>query len=153
MLAEPVDTKECAELSRIRPEAEAARLTAEPLRTMPPAATGATALLVEASRRLSKVVRDADTVARLGGDEFAILLPEIHELAQVEEIATRALAALSAPFKLKLGVGNVSCSLGIALFPEHGSETDVLQNHADRALYAAKNSGRNCFRVYSSALG
>ena len=107
------------------------------------------ALLIEAARRMVACVRDSDTVARLGGDEFAILLPEIHDVLEVEEAARRTLTALERPFELSDGVGHVSGSIGIALYPDHGHESDVLERHADMALYAAKEGGRNGYRVYS----
>ena len=107
------------------------------------------ALLVETSRRLSACLREADTVARLGGDEFAMILTEVSNIGDAEEIAQRALHALSAPFALSEGTANISCSIGIALFPDHGEETEILQRHADKALYAAKDGGRNTYRIYT----
>jgi diguanylate cyclase (GGDEF)-like protein/PAS domain S-box-containing protein len=107
------------------------------------------ALLIEAARRMVACVRDSDTVARLGGDEFAILLPEIHDVLEVEEAAQRVLTALERPFELSEGGGQVSGSIGIAIYPDHGHESDVLERHSDTALYVAKEAGRNCYRVYS----
>ncbi len=109
-------------------------------------------LLIEVSRRLLACVRESDTVARLGGDEFAVLLPEVHDILQVEEAAQRALDALARPFNLAEGVAHVTGSLGIVMFPEHGSNAELIQRHADLALYAAKEAGKNCYRVYSTLL-
>lgn len=106
-------------------------------------------VLIETSRRLSSCLREADTIARLGGDEFAMILTEVKHIGDAEDIAQRALHALSAPFALAEGTAHISCSIGIALFPNHGEETEILQRHADKALYAAKDGGRNTYRIYT----
>ena len=111
------------------------------------------ALLIEASRRLGDCLRASDTVARLGGDEFAMILGEITSAGDAEEVARRALEALAQPFVLKEGTAEVSGSIGIAFYPDHGSDATSLQRHADAALYAAKSDGRNRYRVYSISTG
>jgi diguanylate cyclase (GGDEF)-like protein/PAS domain S-box-containing protein len=106
-------------------------------------------LLVETAHRLIAAVRESDTVARLGGDEFAIVLSEVHTLAEAEEVAQRIVLSLARPFELKEGMGRISGSIGVALFPEHGNDAETLQRHADMALYAVKEAGRNGYRLYS----
>jgi len=104
-------------------------------------------LLVETARRLRLSVRAADTIARLGGDEFAAILAEVGSRAEVEEVAARIVADLARPFELKTGTAHISCSMGIALFPEHGMEVEALQRNADAALYEVKESSRNAYRI------
>ncbi len=104
-------------------------------------------LLVETAHRLRLGVRAADTVARLGGDEFAAILSEVGSRREVEDVAGRIVADLARPFALQTGTASISCSIGIALFPEHGRDSDSLQRSADKALYAVKDSTRNAFRI------
>ncbi|PKO88575.1 MAG: hypothetical protein CVU16_13675 [Betaproteobacteria bacterium HGW-Betaproteobacteria-10] len=104
-------------------------------------------LLVEAARRLTRAVRDSDTVARLGGDEFAVILPMISNLAEVEEIAQRIVNKLARVFCLTSGEANISASVGVAIYPENGERMAELMASADSALYAAKQSGKNCYRI------
>ncbi|MDK9705094.1 MAG: diguanylate cyclase [Sulfuritalea sp.] len=104
-------------------------------------------LLVETAKRLRLCVRAADTVARIGGDEFAAILTEVGSRTEIEEIAARIVAAIARPFELTAGTARISCSIGIALFPEHGRDVEALQHVADATLYAVKASGRNAFRI------
>lgn len=104
-------------------------------------------LLVETARRLRLCVRAADTIARLGGDEFAAILTDAGSRAEVEEVAARIVAELARPFDLQAGTANISCSIGIALFPEHGTDAEALQHNADVALYGVKESSRNAYRI------
>ena len=106
------------------------------------------ALLVEIALRLKHAVREADRVARLGGDEFAILLSQTSELAAVESVCQRILAALGEPVVFKSSIMRVTGSIGSALCPKQGSTTDALYKAADTALYDAKRSGRNMWSWY-----
>jgi diguanylate cyclase (GGDEF)-like protein/PAS domain S-box-containing protein len=106
-------------------------------------------LLVEAARRLTSCVREADTVARLGGDEFAIILTEMTIESEAEQVAQRAVSLLAEPYHLDAGTAHVSGCVGIALYPRHAQDSEQLQRNADIALYAAKESGRNNYRMYS----
>jgi diguanylate cyclase (GGDEF)-like protein/PAS domain S-box-containing protein len=107
------------------------------------------ALLIEAAHRLTAAIRDSDTVARLGGDEFAVVLPEINGPLEAEEVAQRIVQSMRQPFHLKEGTGQISASIGMAVFPDHGADAETLQKHADMALYAVKKGGRNAYRAYS----
>jgi diguanylate cyclase (GGDEF)-like protein/PAS domain S-box-containing protein len=109
-------------------------------------------LLREAARRLSACVRGCDTVSRLGGDEFAILLPEIRAGDDLGLIAKKILDVFNDPFLLSSKELFVSCSIGIALYPEDSVDADDLLKFADSAMYLAKRSGRNNFRFYSKDL-
>jgi diguanylate cyclase (GGDEF)-like protein/PAS domain S-box-containing protein len=106
-------------------------------------------LLVEAARRLTSCVREADTVARLGGDEFAIILSEMASENEAEQVAQRAVNLLAEPYHLDAGTAHISGCVGIAIYPRHGVDSEQLQRNADIALYAAKEGGRNSYRMYS----
>jgi predicted signal transduction protein with EAL and GGDEF domain len=90
---------------------------------------------------------EGDLVTRLGGDEFAVVL-KLDEMARAEQFAEHLLKLLAAPFDLDGVHEHVTCSIGIALAPDHTSDDDVLMRHADLALYAAKESGRSTYRFY-----
>jgi diguanylate cyclase (GGDEF)-like protein/PAS domain S-box-containing protein len=109
-------------------------------------------LLMEAAVRLSSCVRSYDTVARLGGDEFAILLPQVRSGDDLGRIAGKILDKFGEPFLLDGKEIFVSCSIGIALYPNDSTEANDLVKYADSAMYFAKRSGRNNFRFYSKDL-
>jgi len=109
-------------------------------------------LLREASARLSACVRSYDTVARLGGDEFAILLPNIRYGDDLGRIASKMLGVFNERFLLEGKEIFVTCSIGIAVYPNDSTEADDLMKYADLAMYLAKRSGRNNFRCYSKEL-
>ena len=90
-------------------------------------------------------------LARVGGDEFIIVLTGGVDLARAERTAEGIVAALARPFRQGDYELVVTPSLGIALFPEHGADVETLLKNADSAMYAAKSSGRNQFRIYSSS--
>ncbi|NKE73778.1 putative bifunctional diguanylate cyclase/phosphodiesterase [Candidatus Manganitrophus noduliformans] len=97
-------------------------------------------LIQHVGRRLKEVLRPTDTVARLGGDEFALILP-LAEAGHATLVASKVLKALEEPFEIEGLPIAVELSLGIALYPEHGSNADSLIQRADVAMYAAKRSG------------
>ena len=92
------------------------------------------------ARRLAAAVRPGDTVVRLGGDEFALLLPGTGA-AGAEESARRLLETVCAPIVLEGLQVDVDASIGIAVAPEHGTDLDALLQHADVAMYLAKETG------------
>jgi diguanylate cyclase (GGDEF)-like protein len=109
------------------------------------------ALLSEVSTRVQSCIREGDTVARLGGDEFVVILSQTGTTSNVEEVAARILQELVTPFDLPGGADTqISGSIGIALYPEHGeTETQLLQ-HADQAMYHVKNTGRGGYHFWHS---
>ncbi|GAC1506736.1 MAG: hypothetical protein NVS2B16_00830 [Chloroflexota bacterium] len=94
-------------------------------------------LLQQLGGRLVTALRGSDTVARLGGDEFAMLLPSTDESGAVEAIS-KLLHVFDRPFVLEGKSAHVAGSIGIAVFPEHGSDASLLMRRADDAMYAAK---------------
>lgn len=107
-------------------------------------ATGDT-LLVEAAKRITGCMRETDTVARLGGDEFTVLLTELHDVNNVERVASAILKCLLEPFNLGDHSVIISASIGITLYPNDGIDSSELLKSADQAMYAAKRLGRNRF--------
>lgn len=105
-------------------------------------------LLAEAARRLSACVRATDTVARIGGDEFALVVGGIAEAGQALAVAEKVRRAIAAPFQHDGLELRVSSSIGVAVFPEHGSGARALLRHADTAMYAAKAGGRDRVCLY-----
>ena len=110
------------------------------------------ALLKQVAERLRNCLRDTDTVARLGGDEFIIMIPDAATAQVVGEVAQRVLSEFSLPFSDGEQEMYVSASIGISLFPRDGSDPDELVKHADRAMYSAKDSGRNMYRYFTEDL-
>lgn len=109
-------------------------------------------LLCQAAARLNASVRDYDTVARLGGDEFAILLPDISQGDGLGRIANNILEKFRERFLLDGQEVFISCSVGIALYPDDSADANDLIKYADSAMYLAKRSGRSNFRFYSKDL-
>jgi len=109
-------------------------------------------LLQSVARRLTACVRNSDTVSRQGGDEFVIMLADdVHE-QDVILIAEKILAALAAPYNIENLELQVSASIGIALYPTDGQDSETLIKHADTAMYHAKSSGRNCFQFFKDEM-
>lgn len=103
-------------------------------------------LLRQIGLRLRKCLRESDTIARVGGDEFAVMLPNTH-LEGASLITRKILKALETPFALNDATVEVGGSIGIALYPDHGEEGDLLFQQADKAMYAAKQAGGG-YRIY-----
>lgn len=105
-------------------------------------------LLRTAARRLRASVRQSDLVARLAGDEFLIVLDDIEGLQDVNRVAQAVLDALRQPFALPGQTVALTPSIGISIFPDHGSSVDELILRADSAMYQAKSDGGNRYRLY-----
>ena len=106
-------------------------------------------LLKVVAERLTENVREVDTVARLGGDEFAVLLEDVESDEQSIAAAKRLLEALIPPAKLGDYEIAATGSVGIALFPDHAENESELLQYADKAMYRAKQNGRDGFALYS----
>jgi diguanylate cyclase (GGDEF)-like protein/PAS domain S-box-containing protein len=102
------------------------------------------ALLVELSRRLTGLLRASDTVARLGGDEFGLLLPEQAAPGDALAAAERVRRAIEEPVVVQGVPLSIEVSIGIALYPGHGEDVDTLLQHADVAMYKAKEENAGC---------
>jgi diguanylate cyclase len=109
-------------------------------------------LLQEVARRLSTVVRTADTVARFGGDEFVLIGTSIGDADDAANLASRVMDVLQAPVRIAAIDIHTSPSIGIAMYPDDGVTMQVLLAHADAAMYSAKQHGRGTFRRYSPGM-
>jgi diguanylate cyclase (GGDEF)-like protein len=98
-------------------------------------------LLQAVANRLKGCVRDTDTVARIGGDEFVVLLHSIHASEDADSVAGKIRQVLAQPLRLDGHSLNMHTSIGVALYPEHGTEEKQLFRHADEAMYAVKRLG------------
>jgi diguanylate cyclase (GGDEF)-like protein/PAS domain S-box-containing protein len=106
-------------------------------------------LLQEVAERLKTWGREQDTVARLGGDEFLIMLTNVKDVPDAAVAAERLMDAMTAEFVVQGHVLTVSCSIGISIFPEHGTDCERLIKNADAAMYNSKECGRNNFRFFT----
>nr|KZA98595.1 diguanylate cyclase [Rhizobium leguminosarum] len=108
-------------------------------------------LLCQAAKRLNECVEHLGTVARFGGDEFAIILPNMKE-DELAQLAKALLDKFADAFQLDGREVFVSCSIGVATYPNDAETADDLIRYADSALYFAKQTGRGAFRFYSADL-
>ena len=107
-------------------------------------------LLVEVGARLRKHLRSSDLIGRLGGDEFLVVLEEVQDIAPVATVAKKLLAEIMRPYSLAGREANVTASIGISVYPDDAADAAALMKHADTAMYAAKQSGKNTFSFYAA---
>jgi|GEM_PF-3908889 len=104
-------------------------------------------LLQQLARRLQNAVRTSDTAARISGDEFAIIA---YDTENAERIAEHVMQALRAPFNIAGQPYFATCSIGVSVFPQHGTTAEQLLACADHAMYRSKADGRNTYHVFST---
>ncbi|MGA9666205.1 MAG: diguanylate cyclase [Gallionella sp.] len=109
-------------------------------------------LLKDVALRIQACLRESDTAARIGGDEFVVLLPAIETQQDASKVGEKILAALNRPFVLAGHTLEISGSIGVAVYPEHGKDDKLLVKSADIAMYHAKKNGRNNVRMYQRGL-
>ena len=109
-------------------------------------------LIRQVAQRMQAEMRASDVLARLGGDEFVVLLPELeHGVDDAIAVAERMIETLNGAFHVAGHELFISCSIGIACSPEHGTDYESLMQHGDAAMYVAKASGRGAFAVHAGA--
>jgi len=108
-------------------------------------------LLLAVAQRMLACVRDSDTVARIGGDEFVLLLRNVNDETErnASVVAEKVRESLAQVFVIEGHALHISCSIGIALYPQHGQTDIQLAHHADHAMYQAKQAGRNQVVLYN----
>ncbi len=110
-------------------------------------------ILIETAKRLKKTLREDDVICRFGGDEFIIILEHIQDSKNLADIAYKLNQTLKIPYEMKNYTHYLSCSIGIAIYPNDAKTEDELIKNADAAMYQAKNSGKNRYFFYSHDLG
>lgn len=105
-------------------------------------------MLKEVAKRILQCLRESDSAARIGGDEFIVLLPFIEVEADALAVAEKIRNTLNLSFEIEGRSLNISSSIGVAIYPEHGSDEKTLLKNADTAMYFAKEKGRNTVRVF-----
>ncbi|MCJ9732065.1 bifunctional diguanylate cyclase/phosphodiesterase, partial [Bradyrhizobium sp. PRIMUS42] len=110
------------------------------------------ALLVELSKRLGRDLRDSDMLSRISGDEFLLLLSPIQSQEEVAEFMQSTLERLTAPFFIDHSEVFASTSVGISLYPDHGSSFETLRQNADIAMYRIKNNGKGLAAFFDASM-
>lgn len=105
-------------------------------------------LLQEVARRVKSRMRTADTVARLGGDEFVVLMEDLQEAGDCASLAQELMAEIARPMELGGHAVEIRASMGMAFYPEDGTNPMELMKRADLAMYSAKAAGRNTYRFF-----
>ncbi len=105
-------------------------------------------LLIALSQRMKAVLREGDTLARIGGDEFVAILVDLEHAEDCKPILQRILHAASEPVLVGAVPLKVSASMGVTMYPQDGSDAELLLRHADQAMYIAKQDGKNRFHMF-----
>lgn len=108
---------------------------------------GGDTLLKMVADRLVAAVRKEDTVARMSGDEFVIALSELSHADEVTHLVSKVKQSLSRPYNIQGHDVNMTVSIGVSAYPLHGEDITTLMKNADLALYEAKRTGKNTYRI------
>ena len=109
-------------------------------------------LLKSFAKRLTESSKEGDTIARIGGDEFTLLLTDMREVDHICKACNRIVERLSQPYNIEGHTLNITTSIGIAVYPEDGTNEEELMKNADIAMYRAKDIGRNSFQLFTPAM-
>jgi len=110
-------------------------------------------LLKAVAGRLKNCLRKGDTVARVGGDEFVVVLSEIKQAQDAAVVGSKILRELSKPFGIAQHELDISCSIGISVYPNDGNDVKTLKANADLAMYHVKKTGRNNYQLFMPEMG
>ena len=107
-------------------------------------------LLIEVAMRVAMAARESDTVARLGSDEFAVMLPDLADYAEAERMARTIQTSLAQPFRLDEHEIVVTASVGIALYPQDGTDSGSVMQRSNTAMARSKELGGNAIVFYEA---
>ncbi len=105
-------------------------------------------MLVLLSQHIKEALREGDTLARIGGDEFVAVLVDLESTADCELVLARLLSAAAQTVTIGEAALKVSASIGVTIYPQDGSDADLLLRHADQAMYIAKDTGKNRYHYF-----
>lgn len=108
-------------------------------------------LLIEVAKRFHKALRNCDYIARVGGDEFIAVLDDIEDEEKIVTVTNRILDSIKTSFYIKSHLIDISCSIGVAIYPRDG-DIEQLHLNADAAMYKAKEGGKNQLRFYDAEI-
>lgn len=108
-------------------------------------------LLIEVVSRINECVREEDLISRIGGDEFIVMFEETGK-DEIEQIAKRIIEYVANPYSINENIASISLSIGISMFPNDGEDKETLIKAADKAMYYAKNNGKNSYKFYTDEL-
>jgi diguanylate cyclase (GGDEF)-like protein/PAS domain S-box-containing protein len=109
-------------------------------------------LLVAVSQHMQEALREGDTLARIGGDEFIAVMVDLQSIEDSKPLLNRLLKAAAKPVTIGDVIMQVSVSIGVTLYPQNGADADILMRHADQAMYIAKQTGKNRYHLFDTAL-
>ncbi|MBD0378786.1 EAL domain-containing protein [Paenibacillus sedimenti] len=109
-------------------------------------------LLKEVSVRLRRCIKEGEFLCRLGGDEFCIISQAVHDFGQIDHLAKVIKETINAPYVLGGYHASISASIGISLYPEHGTDSESLLHHSDMAMLDVKETGKNNYRWFSDTI-
>lgn len=109
-------------------------------------------LLQAVAQRLLMSIRDADTVSRQGGDEFVVLLSDIHHSDELVASVEKIHHIITEPYSVAQHVLHIGASIGVSIYPDDGADNATLIKHADAAMYAAKEGGRNSYAFFEKKM-
>jgi diguanylate cyclase (GGDEF)-like protein len=107
-------------------------------------------VLKSIAKRLTEIIRETDTVTRFGGDEFILLATQSKNTNDIKNLAERILKIVQKPIVVDKQIIMVGISIGIAYYPSSGHTAKTLMNNSDKALYAAKTQGKNCYFIWGA---
>ena len=107
-------------------------------------------LLAAVAEKLTRQIRKGDTIARMGGDEFMLIFADLKQTDDVNIITEKILEDFRNPIEVNGYTLSITTSIGIAIYPDHGTDIETLVKNADIAMYSVKQTGRNGYRYYVS---
>ncbi len=107
-------------------------------------------LLKEAAEKIRSTIRGSDTLARIGGDEFNVLLADFSQIGDISDVVGKIADCFRSPFLVAGQEVTVTASIGVSIYPDDSEEIDSLLRYADRAMYRAKEWGRNTYQFYNA---